>query len=118
VQAVDEAVRIVEAYEEPDASAVPVQPREGVGWGATEAPRGLLYHRYRLDAAGLVRDARIVPPTAQNLRTIEEDLEEYVRRHLHLDDAALTWGCEQAVRNYDPCISCATHALRVNLVRD
>ncbi len=117
VQVVDEAVRIVETYEEPDAPAVKVEPREGAGWGASEAPRGMLVHGYKLDAAGLVREARIVPPTSQNLRIIEDDLARYVARHLHLDDAALTWGCEQTVRNYDPCISCATHFLRVNLVR-
>jgi sulfhydrogenase subunit alpha len=118
VHAADEAVRIIEGYEEPDAPALKVEPKEGTGWGVSEAPRGLLYHRYRLDSAGIVKDARIVPPTAQNLRTIENDLADFVRQSLHLDDAALKWGCEQTVRNYDPCISCATHALRVNLVRE
>ncbi len=118
VQVVDEAVRTIEAYEEPDSPSVQVEPKEGVGWGASEAPRGMLYHRYRLDAAGLVREAKIVPPTSQNLRTIEADLMRYVASHLELDDAALTWGCEQTVRNYDPCISCATHFLRVHIVRE
>ena len=118
VWAVDEAMRLIDAYEMPDAPAVPVEPREGMGCGASEAPRGLLYHRYRLDSNGLVRDAKIVPPTSQNLRIIEEDLGKYVAGHLDLDQSALTWGCEQTVRNYDPCISCATHFLKVNVTRE
>ena len=116
VEAVNESLRLIDAYEEPDAPAVKLEPKEGVGWGASEAPRGMLYHRYRIDAAGLVREAKIVPPTSQNLKIIEDDLALYVRRHLQLDDAALTWGCEQTVRNYDPCISCATHFLRLRCV--
>jgi coenzyme F420-reducing hydrogenase alpha subunit len=118
VEALNEALRIIAAYEEPDAPAVKVEPREGVGWGVSEAPRGLLYHRYRLDAGGLVRDSKITPPTSQNQKVIEEDLLRYARDHAALDDAALTWGCEQTVRNYDPCISCATHFLRVNVTRE
>jgi coenzyme F420-reducing hydrogenase alpha subunit len=111
--AVEEALRVIAAYEPPDAPAVPVEPRAGTGAGATEAPRGLLFHRYRLEADGRIADARIVPPTAQNQRSIEEDLRSFIEPRLALDDATLTWQCEQAVRNYDPCISCATHFLKL-----
>jgi sulfhydrogenase subunit alpha len=111
VHACEEALRIIEAYEEPDAPSVEVPPRAGVGHGCTEAPRGLLYHRYELDAAGTIVDARIVPPTSQNQRTIEHDLWHMVEENLHLDDEALGRLCEQAIRNHDPCISCATHFL-------
>jgi len=83
----------------------------------TEAPRGILYHRYDLAADGSITDARIVPPTAQNLGTIEDDVRAVVQDGLALDDAALTWRCEQAVRNYDPCISCATHFLKLTVER-
>jgi coenzyme F420-reducing hydrogenase alpha subunit len=114
--AVDEAIRLIDAYEEPDAPAVEVAPRAGVGHGATEAPRGLLYHRYELDEQGLIVDARLVPPTSQNQPAIEHDLHRLVEDHLHLDDERLTARCEQAVRNYDPCISCATHFLDVTVV--
>ncbi len=116
--AVEEALRIVAAYEPPDAPAVPVEPRAGTGAGATEAPRGLLVHRYRLSADGRIAEARIVPPTAQNQRCIEEDLRDFVSPRLGLDDATLTWQCEQAVRNYDPCISCSTHFLRLRRVEE
>jgi coenzyme F420-reducing hydrogenase alpha subunit len=89
-----------------------------VGCGVTEAPRGILYHRYRLDANGLIKDSKIVPPTAQNQKVIERDLWQYVPQHMDLPTDKLTWQCEQAIRNYDPCISCATHFLQVRLERE
>ena len=115
--ACDEALRIIETYEEPDRPAVEVTPASGIGHGATEAPRGLLYHRYRLEADGAIAEARIVPPTSQNQASIEEDLANYVGGFLHLPDEALRHRCEQTVRNYDPCISCATHFLRLDMDR-
>lgn len=105
--ACQEALRLINAYQPPPFQAV--TPKAGTGWGATEAPRGLLYHRYRIDEHGSVLDAKIVPPTAQNQKSIEEDLREYVAKHHELPTDRLTLECEQAVRNYDPCISCATH---------
>jgi sulfhydrogenase subunit alpha len=94
-----------------------VTPRAATGCAATEAPRGLLYHRYRLDEAGVIQEAKIVPPTSQNQGTIEADLRQFVGQRLTLPDEKLTWQCEQMVRNYDPCISCATHFLKVKLER-
>jgi sulfhydrogenase subunit alpha len=118
VEAADEALAIIEAYEPPDAPAAEVTPRPGIGHGATEAPRGLLYHRYEIDAAGTILDARIVPPTSQNQRAIEEDLRAVVERHHELTDEQLAHRCEQAIRNHDPCISCATHFLEFTVDRD
>ena len=117
VYACDEALRIIEAYEEPDRSFVPLTPRAGVGYAATEAPRGLLYHRYRLADDGTILDAQIVPPTSQNQPTIEEDLTTFINDWLNLPDDQLRHRCEQTVRNYDPCISCATHFLDLRLDR-
>ncbi|MFZ5875630.1 MAG: Ni/Fe hydrogenase subunit alpha [Nitrospirota bacterium] len=113
--ACDEALRIIAQYEPPAAPAIAVRPRAGTGYGCTEAPRGLLYHRYRIDEQGAILDAKIVPPTSQNQRTIEDDLRDVVPRYLDLPKEQLTWRCEQTVRNYDPCISCATHFLRVTV---
>lgn len=115
--ACDEALRILDAYERPEEPAVAVPPRAGVGHGCTEAPRGILYHRYRIDDEGAVVDARIIPPTSQNQRTIEHDLWAFVDKNATLPDDKLTWQCEQIVRNYDPCISCATHFLKLSLER-
>jgi coenzyme F420-reducing hydrogenase alpha subunit len=117
VEATDEALAIIDAYEEPDAPAVEVHPRAGVGHGVSEAPRGMLYHRYVIDDHGTILDARIVPPTSQNQRAIEEDLREVVARHVELGDEELRLRCEQAIRNHDPCISCATHFLDLTVDR-
>jgi sulfhydrogenase subunit alpha len=115
VFACHEALRIISGYEPPEAPALAVEPRAGTGHGASEAPRGLLYHRYSIDASGLVLTARIVPPTAQNQKTIESDLWHFVPTLAGLTKEQMTWKCEQAIRNYDPCISCATHFLKLEL---
>jgi sulfhydrogenase subunit alpha len=118
VWACEEALRIIAQYERPDKPYVEVAPRAGVGCGCSEAPRGICYHRYRIDDKGIIQDAKIVPPTSQNQKTIEGDLAEFVPKHLKLSDEKLTWQCEQAVRNYDPCISCATHFLKLHIERE
>jgi coenzyme F420-reducing hydrogenase alpha subunit len=117
VAACDEAVRIIEEYSEPDRPAVPVEPRAGVGHGATEAPRGILYHRYSIDDEGTILEADIVPPTAQNQDAIEADLRKLVTANVELDDHDLQHLCEQSIRNYDPCISCSTHFLDFTVER-
>jgi coenzyme F420-reducing hydrogenase alpha subunit len=118
VYAFDEALRLIEQYEPPARPAAEVVPRPATGYACTEAPRGLLYHRYRIDAAGAILDAKIVPPTSQNQKTIEEDLRRFVEQHVTLSTPRLTRRCEQTIRNYDPCISCATHFLRLELEQE
>lgn len=113
VYAVEEALRVLDGLRRPDRPHIDVTPRAGVGHAVTEAPRGVLYHRYRLDADGLIASARIIPPTAQNQAAIEHDLAVLATAHLHLDDEALARLCERQVRNFDPCISCAAHFLTV-----
>jgi len=117
VHACEEALRLIRGYEPPDRPAVEIEPRAGIGHGCSEAPRGILYHRYRLDDDGLIAEARIVPPTSQNQKTIENDLWHFVPGVLDLPDDELVRRCEQAIRNYDPCISCATHFLRLKVDR-
>jgi coenzyme F420-reducing hydrogenase alpha subunit len=117
VCAVEEALRLIEEYQPPPAPAVPVPPAAGTGYGATEAPRGVLFHRYQLAADGTLISARIVPPTSQNQASVEDDLRRFVAARLDLDDHRLTHECEQAIRNYDPCISCATHFLDLRVER-
>jgi coenzyme F420-reducing hydrogenase alpha subunit len=117
VQACDEALAIIAGYERPDRPAVAVAPRRAVGHGATEAPRGMLYHRYEIDDDGSILTATIVPPTSQNQRSIEEDLRAVVEQHVDLGDDELRLRCEQAIRNHDPCISCATHFLDLTVER-
>jgi len=115
--AVEEALRIIDQYEEPERPDVELNIHAGVGHGASEAPRGLLYHRYELDSAGRILKAQIVPPTAQNQLTIEDDLRVVLEQSLELPDDELSWVLEQSIRNYDPCISCATHFLNLQVER-
>ena len=116
--ACDEALRLFGEYVMPEWPAVDVPARSGTGHGCTEAPRGILYHRYTIDGAGGIVEAKIVPPTSQNQGQIEADLRRLVQQSIALPDDRLTWRCEQAVRNYDPCISCATHFLTLHVERE
>ena len=119
VYALDEAVRIIEGYVKPAEAAadVPGSPPESRGCAITEAPRGSLYHRYDLAEGGVIRAARIVPPTTQNLPAIEDDLRGSARILASLPEDAARARAEHAIRNYDPCISCATHFLKLRVVR-
>lgn len=117
VEAYTEALRIIDAWTDSASPSVPVPPRAGEGFGASEAPRGVLFHRYVLDDAGIIRDAQIVPPTSQNQPSVEADLRTMVEAWSDPDDHALLHRCEQAIRNYDPCISCATHFLDLTVDR-
>ena len=117
VFACEEALRVIGDYTPPPMPHVAGELRAGVGHGCTEAPRGILYHRYELNADGTIADAVIVPPTSQNQATIEDDLRALLATRLALPDAELQWQCEQAIRNYDPCISCATHFLKLEVDR-
>jgi sulfhydrogenase subunit alpha len=117
VQVCEDALKLVQDYEVPDRAYVEAPVRAGEGHGCTEAPRGICYHRYRIDKEGTVQDARIIPPTAQNQKVIELDLMKVVEANLKESDDTIKWRSEQAIRNYDPCISCATHFLKLEMDR-
>jgi coenzyme F420-reducing hydrogenase alpha subunit len=113
-----EALRIIHDYEQPAVPRAEAPNRIGVGQAITEAPRGILYHRYALDENGLIVTAKIVPPTSQNQKRIEDDLREYAAQLVAWPIEEATLKCEQAVRSYDPCISCATHFLKLVVERE
>ena len=115
--AIEEALRLIDDYREPESASVTLNPCPSTGCWATEAPRGLLYHRYAIAKDGAIISARIVPPTSQNQPSIEEDLRTVLSTNITRDDATLRQLCERAIRNYDPCISCATHFLKLDLDR-
>jgi len=117
VYAIEEALRIIGAYQRPARPFVDVPPRPGVGHGVSEAPRGLLYHRYELGEDGLITAATIVPPTSQNQGAIEADMARLVSGNLDTADDELTSMCERLIRTYDPCISCSAHFLTLTVRR-
>ena len=118
VFACEDALNIIEQYEKPKEPAVELTPKKSTGFGCTEAPRGICYHRYRMNNDGIIEDAKIAAPTSQNQLAIENDLRDFVPHHLDLSHEELTWKCEQAVRNYDPCISCSCHFLKLTVDRE
>jgi coenzyme F420-reducing hydrogenase alpha subunit len=117
VHALAEAADILDGYSRPQTPAEPWTPRPGVAAWATEAPRGLLFHRYEVDEGGHVTAAQIVPPTSQNQAAIEHDLAIFAPAVVDLPHGEATRRLEQLIRSYDPCISCATHFLRLSVER-
>jgi sulfhydrogenase subunit alpha len=117
VLAFDEALRIIDQYEPPPQPSIEFQLREGAGQAITEAPRGILYNRYETDAAGMIRAATIIPPTSQNQFQMEADLLRISPSLVNLPEPEAALQAEKVLRNYDPCISCATHFLKFKVDR-
>jgi Ni,Fe-hydrogenase maturation factor len=117
--AIFEAARLLEGDIDTQQSCPTPPPKAGTGFGCSEAPRGILWHRYAMNERGQISEARIVPPTSQNQPRIEQDLHNALTR-FGLDQAedAIRLHAEMVIRNYDPCISCATHFLKLDLERD
>ncbi len=107
--ALHEAIRIIEAYEAPSRPALDFEPRAGEAVWITEAPRGMLIHRYELDEEGAVKNCALIPPTSQNLGQLERDLRDFIESHIDLPVDFLKKESEKIVRSYDPCISCSVH---------
>jgi sulfhydrogenase subunit alpha len=118
IYACDEAIRLIENMDWNTKPYIEFEIPEGTGYGCTEAPRGILYHRYKVSKDGLIQSAKIIPPTSQNQKQIEKDLYEFVNKYMNLPKNELQWKLEQAIRNYDPCISCATHFLKIEFINE
>jgi coenzyme F420-reducing hydrogenase alpha subunit len=117
IHAAADAIAIIEAYDPPESPAVAWEARPGRASWSTEAPRGVLFHRYEVGEDGRVAQARIVPPTSQNQAFMEDDMRGYVSSVLDLPEAEAASRLEALIRCYDPCISCATHFLRLEIER-
>ncbi|TFG49691.1 MAG: Ni/Fe hydrogenase subunit alpha, partial [Anaerolineales bacterium] len=114
VEVYDVALELMEKYDPKGPAHVKFELKDGEGYGVSEAPRGLLYHRYKVGQDGLIKEAKITPPTAQNYAQMERDLAKlapevlFDRTH---EEASLA--LEHLLRSYDPCISCSTHFLKL-----
>jgi coenzyme F420-reducing hydrogenase alpha subunit len=111
----EEAIQLIKAYQPDGPAHINLKLQAGEGCGMSEAPRGLLYHRYKIDDQGMVTFAKIVPPTAQNLPQIEADLFAMAPQLVKMEQEQATLTAEHLVRSYDPCISCATHFLKLKI---
>jgi coenzyme F420-reducing hydrogenase alpha subunit len=105
---------VLRAYVPPARCRIPITPRAGSGGHGTEAPRGICWHHYRTNADGSIASARIIPPTSQNQTVIEEDLRHFAPQVASLPDEQAALRCEHLIRNYDPCISCSVHFLKLD----
>ena len=90
--------------------------RFGTGIGATEVPRGILYHEYTYDRQGRVIAANCIIPTGQNLANIDDDMKKLVPEIIDKSKEEITLHLEMLVRAYDPCISCSVHMLDVDFI--
>ena len=116
--AIGEILSICRDYHYPDQPCVDATFKAGKAWGASEAPRGIQVDYFEFDQKGRATKIRITPPTAQNLACIEADLRQSLTKFgLDQSDEALRLHAEMVIRNYDPCISCSTHFLTLNLKR-
>ncbi len=113
VHALELAADLLGNYVPPVRARVPIVPRAGIGGHGTEAPRGICWHEYRSEADGTIVSARIIPPTSQNYATIEADLRALAPQVVELPDEDAALRCEHLIRNYDPCISCSVHFLKL-----
>jgi coenzyme F420-reducing hydrogenase alpha subunit len=118
VHTCDLAIELANVYQPNGPSHVEFSIQPGEGCGVSEAPRGLLYNRYVVDEQGFIRFARITPPTAQNLAQMESDLWALAPTVINQpqEEASITF--EHLLRSYDPCISCATHFLKLKIVTE
>lgn len=119
VHSIDESIDLLEQNTFVKEPPVKKEFREAEGIGVIEAPRGLLYHRIKIDAEGHVIDGEVIVPTGQNQISIEQDAGRLVQQMLDdgIDDKeAITWELEKVIRAYDPCMSCAAHFLKVKWV--
>ncbi|MFA4906965.1 MAG: nickel-dependent hydrogenase large subunit [archaeon] len=113
VQCIDLASELIDSYEGKPEVHPRIEPIESRGIGVIEAPRGLLYYSLFLDSNGKCAKAQIVIPTAQNAMQIESDIKAYLPDYLDLPREKIELQLEKIVRAYDPCMSCATHFLKV-----
>lgn len=116
VHAIDRCISILKDIKIQDEPQPQIVPKKGVGIGVSEAPRGLVFHKYEFDGDGIIRSADIITPTSQNLKSIEDDLLLYIPTLLRLPEDKLILEIEKLIRSYDPCISCSAHFLKVNFL--
>lgn len=115
LHSIDESIELLESSSFQKEALIPMVPRESVGVGVVEAPRGTLYHKLELDAKGIVKHGEVIVPTGQNQITIELDLKQYIEDHLDMEEEVLSLECEKIIRAYDPCMSCASHFLKLKI---
>jgi sulfhydrogenase subunit alpha len=114
LHSIDHAVELLESIKfRKEEIQKPVFKEDAVGVGVIEAPRGTLYHRVTLNSTGKITKTNVIVPTAQNQINIEKDIAKIVQDNIALPKDKIEYELEKLVRAYDPCMSCASHFLKV-----
>ncbi len=115
IHCIDRCLDILEMLELRKEKVIEARPREGEGISATEAPRGLLYHHYKLNKEGNVTRVNIIPPTTQNVKNMEDAVASVLPEMMNLPRDRIRAGMEKLIRAYDPCMSCSAHFLELEI---
>jgi sulfhydrogenase subunit alpha len=113
LHAIDASIDLIPAYQGIPEKPVPGSFKETVGRGIIEAPRGVLYHRVNISAEGKVAQNKVIVPTGENQIGIENSIRQYVSANVDKPKEELQFEIQKLIRAYDPCMSCATHFLKL-----
>jgi len=111
---IDHSIDILESSEFKEERNEPVTIKEGEGVGILEAPRGTLYYMLSIDKTGKVQYGNIIVPTQQNQIAMEKTIVQTVEENIGKEKKKVEYEIEKLIRAYDPCMSCASHFLRIN----
>ncbi len=115
IHSLERSIEIINNYSSENIKNKNFTIKEGIGYGISEAPRGILWHKYRFDRRGRVLQADIIPPTSQNQDIMEISVKNMIMGKENINDILRTG--EMIIRNFDPCISCATHFLKIGKIK-
>ncbi len=114
LHAIDHSIELLENTRFEKEKLNILKPKKSSGIGVIEAPRGTLYYKVDLDEKGTVTHVDVIVPTQQNQINIEEDIKLFVEKNLDMEKQKMALEIEKIIRAYDPCMSCATHFLKIN----
>ncbi|MEM4397092.1 MAG: Ni/Fe hydrogenase subunit alpha [Candidatus Woesearchaeota archaeon] len=114
LHSIDHSIEILENNNFEQEKLTILKPKKSSGIGVIEAPRGTLYYKVDIAENGLIEHADVIVPTQQNQINIENDIKTFVENNLEMDKEKMSLEIEKIIRAYDPCMSCATHFLKIN----
>jgi len=115
IHSLERSLDLIKDYRKESLKNADYTVKEGTGYGVSEAPRGILWHKYSFDSEGKIKKADIVPPTSQNQDIMEVSVRNMIMNRENIEEILKTG--EKVIRNFDPCISCATHFLKIGEIR-
>jgi len=115
LHSVDASIDLIHQYQEIKETPTTITHIESTGIGIIEAPRGTLFHKIEMSGDGKVKQSKVIVPTGQNQIGIEVAIRDWVSKHTDLSKEELELEIQKIIRAYDPCMSCATHFLKLKI---